>query len=763
MEASIAAIASTDEDARAAGVETSSASVLPWLASRKQNWFMIFDGADGRYAEVEAFIPAGKGGNILISSRNSDMQRLASPLDAFIIVIELDQDAAIALFFKSARLSRPTPSEKAHSEAIVQELCCLPLAVDQAATAIASGLCRVDEYLDTYKRHRLRLMDNLTFEGSSNYGRAVYTTWDISLAELERRANARASDSTAYAAAILLRIFSFFHFDGIREDTFRRAAKTQDERLPTLPSDSQLLLLLQRTEDNDWDFLNFRQAISILSMFSLVHSTGSGTYFMHRLVHQWMQDRLPESHRSAIALLAADVLVRSEGYGGSSDDYAHRRALLVHLITLTARLRQNDFMHQLSADALERMGWIYRSGGKPVDAEALLRQAIFSLKERDSGATEQYMNITASLAAALGKSGKLREAEDLFRCVLEWQELYFGTDHLATARTRCNLALTLYRLGQHRVAKERLLQVLGWQRKHLHPDTYLTMAILGNILRELGELAEARRLEVKVLKWQKAHLGMDHPDTYLTMGNLARTLCELGDLTEARTLQMQVLKWQKEHLGMDHPDTYQIMGNLANTLCGLGKRAEAKELEIQVLAWRKAYLGMDHPDTYQIMSGLAHTLRGLGELAEAKELEMQVLEWRRVYLGMDHPDTYLIMGNLAITLHELGELPKVKVLEVQVLEWRKTRLGMDHPHTYRGMGNLAKTLCELGELAEAKGLEMQVLIWRKEHLGLKHKDTFHAMKSLAWTLEELGEITEAEELRAQVAELQDVSDSLVAK
>ena len=66
MESSIAAIASVDEDARAAGVEASSASVLPWLASRKENWLMIFDGADGGYEEVEAFIPAGKCGNILI-------------------------------------------------------------------------------------------------------------------------------------------------------------------------------------------------------------------------------------------------------------------------------------------------------------------------------------------------------------------------------------------------------------------------------------------------------------------------------------------------------------------------------------------------------------------------------------------------------------------------------------------------------------------------------------------------------------------------
>jgi hypothetical protein len=62
MGASIAAIASADKDARDAGVEASSASVLPWLASREQNWLMIFDGAEGGYEEVGTFIPAGKCG-----------------------------------------------------------------------------------------------------------------------------------------------------------------------------------------------------------------------------------------------------------------------------------------------------------------------------------------------------------------------------------------------------------------------------------------------------------------------------------------------------------------------------------------------------------------------------------------------------------------------------------------------------------------------------------------------------------------------------
>jgi hypothetical protein len=163
MEASIAAIASSEEDARAAGVEASSTSVLPWLASRTQSWLIIFDRADGGYEEIEAFVPSGKRGSVLISSRNPDNKRLASPLDAFIPVAELDEEAAVSLFTKSAGLTDSPPNQHIHVIVIVRELCCLPLAIDQAAASIASGICCVDRReQDESPPHAQRLLRNLT-------------------------------------------------------------------------------------------------------------------------------------------------------------------------------------------------------------------------------------------------------------------------------------------------------------------------------------------------------------------------------------------------------------------------------------------------------------------------------------------------------------------------------------------------------------------------------------------------------------------------
>jgi tetratricopeptide (TPR) repeat protein len=631
MEASIISIAS-DEDAKSASVDASLPSVLRWMGRRDDNWLMIFDGADVEYGIVEGFMPHGKQGNILISSRNATMKRLASPSSAYMDVMELDEIAAIELFTRAALLDDVSPVQRAHIEAIVRELCCLALAVDQAASSIATGICYVDEYLAMYNQRRRELMDDELFKGSSNYGRAVYTTWDISFTELERRASSSSSGSVSYKVAIfLLQIFSFFHFDGIGEEIFRRAAEETDEDLGPLSPDSPLILLLQQTEDNGWDSFAFRAGVRILSQFSLIKMDGksTGMYSMHRLVHQWMQDRLPTSSRSEMALLATIILAQSANRANRAEDHAHRRALLVHLISLAPYLTHAGLVSQLSMITISKMTRVYCEGGKPAYAEVLLRQAISLLQKDTSESTKQYIDLRSRLASVLRRSGRLREAVTFKREALEWREKHLGTNHELTTAARHNLA-----------------------------------AILHN----LGELGEAKELEVQVLDWHKKYLGMDHPDTYQAMANLSVTLHSLGELGEAKELKVQVLDWRKEHLGMDHPDTYLAMAKLAATFRGLGRLEEAKELEIQVLDWQKKHLGMDHLDTYLAMGNLARTLCKLDELSEAKQLEVQVLDWQKVHLGPKHRHTIVSMRNLAYTLTKLGELGEAEKLTAQVEE-----------------------------------------------------------------------------------------------
>jgi hypothetical protein len=54
-----------------------SESVLKWIALQRNNWLMVYDGADGDYQIVEKFLLPGGGGNIVITSRNVGLKRIS--------------------------------------------------------------------------------------------------------------------------------------------------------------------------------------------------------------------------------------------------------------------------------------------------------------------------------------------------------------------------------------------------------------------------------------------------------------------------------------------------------------------------------------------------------------------------------------------------------------------------------------------------------------------------------------------------------------
>jgi hypothetical protein len=124
------------------------------------------------------------------------------------------------------------------SKLIVKELCFLPLAVDQAGAAIANGLCNINDYLRMYSEHRKELLAYPMFGGASNYGRAVYGTWDLSFDAIKAR-----QSQAGKTAIFILQTFAFLHHENIGEEIFKAAAESSKE--PSLGNGS----------DSNMDFL----------------------------------------------------------------------------------------------------------------------------------------------------------------------------------------------------------------------------------------------------------------------------------------------------------------------------------------------------------------------------------------------------------------------------------------------------------------------------------------------------------------------------
>ena len=229
----------------------------------------MFDNADNPSPDVVArFIPSGSRGNILITSRNPSMRRLVSS-ENIIEIKEMEEPDAISLLLKAS------------TERLVIKLGCFPLAVEHAGAYIYAGNFSINDYLRQFSLHCKDLMSSDVFRGASNYNQTVYETLDLSLKEIEKRADGQSgvgNAQAAQAAVLILHICAFYHHNNISKDIFQSAAEESQKYVVNgkvankLPQAMNSLNcnLLSVDKDGHWDDFNFVRGIVVLLSFSLI-------------------------------------------------------------------------------------------------------------------------------------------------------------------------------------------------------------------------------------------------------------------------------------------------------------------------------------------------------------------------------------------------------------------------------------------------------------------------------------------------------------
>jgi tetratricopeptide (TPR) repeat protein len=644
-------------------------SALYWVSSLKENFAMVFDNADTLSpAELEAYFPPGQRGNILITSRNSTMQCLVSPENS-LEVTGMEESEAVLLLLRAGCLNSSSMDLKAEASKIVKELCCLPLAIDQAGAFIASGATNIGDYLNKYLHNRETLLSHSEFTGASKYNKSVYGTWELSYKEIQKRAGsndfhkARAADS----ALFLLALFPFLHHESISEEIFSYAATQKKKTIshPDLPLSHSILdyKLLSVNKDGTWDNFIFKEGVRVLLSFCLIKKTSSdNVHSMHPLVHAWGIDRMTVNERQKWSLMALATLSACIE-NNESQLYGFRRSLVTHV------RKSIQYTNTYFDDTYEKFGRLLNEQGYSSEAEEMEIQVLNTRKKILGQEHPNTTFIMGNLACTYSDRGKYTEAEKLFIQVLDVRKKNLGEEHPATILTMGNLASTYGKLGKYTEAEKLKIHILDARKKTLgeeHPDTILAMGNLACTFSDLGKYTEAEKLAIQVLDDKKKILGEEHPDTMLAMGNLACTYNNQGKYTEAEKLEIQVLDIKRKFLGEEHPATMLAMGNLACTFSHLGKYTEAEKLEIQVLDDKKKILGEEHPDTLLAMEHLACTYSDLGKYTEAKKLFIQVVDARNKILGGEHPDTICTMRSLATIQKAMGQSMKVDNVDNEV-------------------------------------------------------------------------------------------------
>ena len=719
-----------------------------WLSNLEKPWLLIFDNADDPSLDVSQYFPTGGRGSILVTTRNPECKIHATVGSSEFHQMELED--AVTLLLRSA-IVKDVLDENLRTAAkpIVELLGCLALAIVQAGAVIRQKLCRMDEYCTIYSSQRSQLLSHQPVQASYDYKYTVYTTWQISIDMI-----AKMSTETAENALEILQLFSFMHFENLSEEVLKEVWQNiHDQKCPDGLQSFQLRML-RSDHSSKWDPSLARNAIVLLSSFSLVNLDEMNRISMHPLVHSWARDRLNKQEQIQCWKIAASTMAASVSWSFRSLDYKFRRLLLTHIDSCLEvgdlKVSLTDSTQVELTDIAEKFALVYKESGQWKKAAELQKKV---LERRGSILGKEHRDTLVSmnnLAHSYSQLGQWNEAVVLQEKVLERQGSILGKEHPHTLVSMGNLARSYSQLGQGSEAVVLQEKVLDEHRRILgeeHPHTLVSMSNLARSYRQLGQGSEAVVLEEKVLDEHRRILGEEHPDTLVSMSNLAYSYRQLGRGNEAVVLEEKVLERHRRILGEEHPDTLVSMNNLACSYGDLGQWSEAVVLQEKVLERRRKILGEEHPDTLVSMGNLACSYGDLGRWNEAVVLQEKVLEGHRRILGKEHPDTLSSMGNLAVSYSQLGRGNEAVVLQEKVLERRRRILGEEHPNTLMSMSNLAVSYSDLDRGNEAVVLYEKALEISKRTQGEDHPKTLLYQKNLRVILAGQNESDKAQQLK----------------
>ncbi|RFU24655.1 hypothetical protein B7463_g11682, partial [Scytalidium lignicola] len=572
---------------------------IPALASADLS---IADNLDAPNIDVEEYLPEGKSGTILLTTRDPGSKVYETVGPCFYFFEKLDVESSIELLLKASRLPRPWELSKRHSAAqIADALSYLPLALVHAGSAISNQLCQIE------------ITSNIT----SVVGRGSVG------AVLENRTGQDAAD-----ALDLVRIFSFLHYENIRFDMLlaamrklqleRRAADSSNGSMIITPNrwtgplknlgggflaatvggspQSMLPSIFRETELPQEERL--RAALKLLESLSILnYNTSSDSYSMHLLVHTWVRER-PQMATAEQAVwceaqffLPARKVTQQQAmmWAKFSFVYAHcgwydkaEQLQLNFKGFVSEALSENHPLALLSMLLLSRT-YLQQSR---IDDNAELQAKLLDGTDKTYGADHPLtLKAMSSLETARVSQGGLDEGLEMHQKVIERMNRLLRDEHEDTP-----------------IAVDALGQAMQVCPRHLH--TLVAMENLAMAYLRLDiELNVAHDIMVEVLAQRKEKLGNEHPHTLLAILNLARVKSALNNPQEAEKMILTVQPIAIRNLGENHCDVLMGRTHLSQVLVRQKRYGEAEAILADVLYRRKyvVQVASNHPDWCQVL------------------------------------------------------------------------------------------------------------------------------------------------------------------
>ncbi|WNF30533.1 FxSxx-COOH system tetratricopeptide repeat protein [Streptomyces sp. C11-1] len=679
------------------------------------NWLLVFDNAEDIEA-VRSYFPNGGPGKIIVTSRNREWERVATPLSVDVF----DREESIALLKRRARGLTTHDADR-----LAEALGDLPLAVEQAGAWHAATGMPVDEYLQLLEERRPEILE---LTPSPDYPLPVAAVWDISLGRLSVENP---------AARQLLQICACMAPEPIPLNMLRGGRNVQitPELDPVLRDP---LLLARATRD-----------LSKLSLVRLDHK--AGTLQMHRLMQNVIVARLDPEERERMRNAAHLLLTTAKpGVPASPEQWPAYLGLLPHVIASEAVSSSDAWVRDLVFDMVT---FLYYWGAHEAGAD-LTRKAWAAWRAQSGEEDLHVIRITKMLGFYLQHLGRIAEAAVLSEQALEISRGAPIPDE-ELIDSMLQMAGSLRYRGDFYAARdldaeafERASDLYGME----DPTTLSAAHSHGISLRVSGDFRRAKELDEETVRQRQLLYGPTSGLTLNTLNALAIDIREAGDFLEARALQESTYQTYLTHFGATNAATIRAALNLANCRRRAGLLEGASELVEEVLERFTTRYGAEYPETLGAAMAAVVDRRMAGRLEDSRRLGRQILVRYRDIFGEHHPYTMCAMVNVAATLRAVGDVEEAERLDAVAGERLRADLGERHPYTLAAALSRANDHYARLDFAGALEVDSTTLPLLTEVAGADHPMTLACVANLSLDQRGLGRSAEADRLNAQAVE-----------
>ncbi|KAH7134377.1 P-loop containing nucleoside triphosphate hydrolase protein [Dactylonectria macrodidyma] len=556
--------------------------------------------------DIRLFFPDSYQGSIIITTRAS-----INGIGNSIFLRKLT-DMSDGLEILSSTSHRKDVTNDDAAVELARRLDGLPLALATAGAYLNQVSSSWVEYLEMYQTSWLRLLKTspvlLSYEN-----RALYSTWDISYRQIERKKP---------AAAMLLKLWAYFD----KEDLWYELLRYEYEEVPTWFADMVV------------DRISFNEVMRVLCDHGLVEvgskewGAESRGYSVHDCVHSWMISVLNAQQDAAMAQLALCCVAQRIPNDDQPDYWLTQRRLLLHAdICASHMLRLVERVDEKDSWTCFKFGCLYADQGRHKAAEAMLDRALQGYEEILGPGHIVTLDIVNSLAILCAGQGRYGEAEAMYDRALQGYEKVLGPDHHSTLNVINNSGNLYARQGRYEEADAMYNRAFQGFEKTLGPEHRKTLDIVHNVGALYwmgGRYAEAELMYDRALRGKEKALGLEHISTLDTVNNLGSLYVGQGRFREAEAMCDRALLGEEKALGAEHTSTLDTVNNIGLLFAKQGRHKDAEAMYDRALQGYEKVFGPavdTQPEALFILQNLGNLAVELGDHGRAEDFYARAL------------------------------------------------------------------------------------------------------------------------------------------